>query len=653
MLMSSHGNADADMGVLWTPTKKREDAARITDFIARFMPGADYRALHEWSLREPGEFWKAVWDFCEVIGEMGDLAYVKGPDIPGTRFFPDARINYAQNLLRGPADRTALVFSGEDGAKARWSMGDLRRTVARLVVALAEHGVGKGDNVAGIVANTPEAIAAMLATQSLGAVWTSCSPDFGAPALVDRLGQVRPKVVFASSGYSYGARTFDIRPQLAEFSRHLDNAVKYVVHPFVVEDVSVDGMENSCSWESFVSGDEPGEIDFVPVGFREPGFILYSSGTTGMPKCIVHSAGGMLLKHLSELSLHGDVREGDTLQYLTTCGWMMWNWQASALALGATLAFTEGSPMHPAPDAQPDFAWANGVTHFGASAKYFSACEKARVAPIDKHGRPGPRTIFSTGSPLLPASFDYLYRAWGKDLHVASISGGTDICACFVGGVPINPVRRGCIQAAELGCDVAALGEDGRQLVGEPGELVCRNAIPSMPLGFWDDADGSRVRSSYFEKNAGVWSQGDWVTCLTDGSLVISGRSDATLNPGGVRIGTAEIYRQVEGFGEVVEAVAVGQDLGDDQQVLLFVRLAVGIELDAGLVSRIKSAIRAGASPRHVPAMVVAVDDIPRTRSGKIAELAVRDVVHDREVANVGALANPEALDHFRLPAAR
>lgn len=612
------------------------------------MPGADYPALHRRSVDDPGWFWDAVWDFCGIAGEKGPAAFEAGEGIGSARFFPGGKVSYAENLLRGPPERVCLLAAAEGGGVTEWTLGRLRETVARVARGLRGIGVGRGDVVAGIVANAPEAVAAMLAAQSLGAAWTSCSPDFGAPALRDRLGQAGPKAVFATAGYRYGGKDFDVRPRLAELSREIGGVRACVVHPFAGFGAKADGDWDFVEWDAFAAGEDPGGPEFERTGLGEPGFILYSSGTTGMPKCIVHSAGGMLLKHACELALHCDVREGDSLLYLTTCGWMMWNWQVSALALGATLMLCDGSPVHPDASALPDLAWERGVTHFGASAKYFSACSKAGVAPASRHGREGPRTILSTGSPLLPDGFDYLYREWGKDVHVASISGGTDICACFVGGVPTLPVLRGRIQAAELGCDVAAFGEGGRPVTGEPGELVCRSAIPSMPLGFRNDPDGSRYRAAYFEKNPGVWSHGDWVTVYDDGSMVISGRSDATLNPGGVRIGTAEIYRQVESLDEVLEAVAVGRDAGGDQQVLLFVRLAEGAVLDEALEGRMREAIRTGASPRHVPALIAAVGDIPRTRSGKVAELAVRDAVCGREAANAGALANPEALDAFR-----
>ena len=632
---------------LWRPSAERAEATPLARFTERHLPGASYAGLHAWSVAEPGRFWEAAWEHCGIVGERGGVAYEPGDGIRSARFFPQARLNYAENLLQGPGDREALVFQGEDGQLERWTMDKLRSAVARLARALRERGVGRGDVVAGVVPNCPEAIAAMLATQSIGAVWSSCSPDFGAAALVDRLGQVGPKVVFNCSGYSYNGKAIDVRERVAGVCRTLDGLAACVVFPFVVGETGMDAGCEVVDWGSFVAGPEPGEVGYERVGFRDPGFVLFSSGTTGRPKCITHCSGGLLLKHLSELSLHCDVGEGDSLQYITTCGWMMWNWQASALALGARLVLADGSAVHPSPSRLPDLAWGLGTTHFGASSKYLQACEKMGVDPLAEHGGDGPRAVFSTGSALLPASFDYVYRCWGEDVHLASISGGTDICACFVGGVPTEPVRRGRIQCAELGCDMAAFDEGGAEVVGEPGELVCRNAIPSMPTGFWGDADGRRYEAAYFAKYPGVWCHGDWVTFHGDGSLTITGRSDATLNPGGVRIGTAEIYRQVERLPEVADAVAVGHDVDGDQRIVLFVVLAAGEELDGALDRRIRDSIREGATPRHVPHTILAVGDVPRTRSGKVAELAVRDVINGRDVANAGALANPGALREF------
>ena len=634
--------------ILWHPSAERVAAANLTAFSQRYCPDANYHQLHAWSIAEPDAFWRAVWEFCAVIGDMGALAYQPGSDLRSARFFPDARINYTANLLRGPAERTVIYGVGEEEGLQSWQLGALRDLVARLARGLRDVGVGPGDRVAGVVSNTPEAIAAMLATLAIGAIWTSCSPDFGPPAIADRFGQVEPKIIFAASGYAYGGKVFDIRPKLVQVASQIPSVRKYIVFSYAGVEASVANLAASVVWEDFIAGSDPGPVRYEMQSFQEPGFILFSSGTTGKPKCITHSAGGVLLKHLSELSLHCDITSGACLQYLTTCGWMMWNWQVSALALGATLVVTEGNPMYPQPAHQANWAWKLGVTHFGASAKYFSACAKAAVEPMQTHGRSGPRTIFSTGSPLLPATFDYLYRTWGSDLHVASISGGTDICACFVGGVPTQPVSRGLIQAAELGCDVVAFDAQGQPIRDVPGELVCRNAIPSMPVGFWGDTDGHRYQSAYFAKYPGVWNHGDWIIHSTEGSFVITGRSDATLNPSGVRIGTAEIYRLVESFPEVEEALAVGQVWEDSERIILFVRLAGTIELTADLTARIKDAIRTGASPRHVPALLFAVTDLPRTRSGKIAELAVRDIVHGRALANLDALANPESLAQFQ-----
>lgn len=633
---------------LWTPSAQRIDGANLTDFTKRYHPGASYPELHRASIAEPEAFWSAVWEYCAVDGKLTEPICSGGPAIADVRFFPAAELNFAANLLRGASTRIALVSIAEDGQRISWTMQQLRSEVSRVQQALASEGVGMGDRVAGIVPNTPEAIVTMLATLSLGAVWTSCSPDFGAAAIIDRFGQVEPKLVIAANSYDYNGKCFDLREKLVQVAARLPSTQRFVIFNYVKHTDLPEEMAAS-KWDEWLAPYLAKEPEFKQMPATAPGFILFSSGTTGKPKCIIHSTGGLLLKHLSELCLHADIKANDRLFFFTTCGWMMWNWLVSGLAVEATLVLFDGNPMYPQPDRLAKLAWQEGVTHFGASAKYFSSCEKFGVDPLTQMGIGPVRTVFSTGSPLMHESFDYLYRCWAADMHLASISGGTDICGCFVGGVPTLPVHRGEIQAPELGCDIASFNALGKAVVNEAGELVCRNAIPSMPLGFWGDHDGQRFHAAYFSKHADVWNHGDWVTLRSDGmAMVIGGRSDATLNPGGVRIGTAEIYRQVERIDSVLEAVAVSQDWEDDQRIVLFVRLDVGTQLTEGLAHQIRQAIRTGATPRHVPALIIAVADIPRTRSGKLAELAIRQVIHGKEIDNANALANPQALELYR-----
>ncbi|MBF2735656.1 MAG: acetoacetate--CoA ligase [Betaproteobacteria bacterium AqS2] len=634
-----------EVSELWRPGAQRVGRSRLRAFTDRCGLPEDYASLHRWSIEQPDSFWRAVWEFFELQGELGPHAVLPAAAIRETRFLPEARLSYPANLLRGDPAAPAAISCGEDGVLGTLTRGELAAEVARMAAALRGCGIGPGSRVAGVVANTPEALIAMLATLATGAAWSSCSPDFGVPAIADRLGQVRPQLVVACAGYRYKGRAFDIRPKLAELANLLEPRPRLVVHPYAI--AAGDLPAGAEAWDDFMARGAGAELDCLAVGYEDPGLILFSSGTTGKPKCIVHSAAGLLLKHCSELGLHCDIGPGDRLLYFTTCGWMMWNWQASALALGAAVVLYDGNPFDPDPGRLPRAISEHGVTHFGASAKYFAACEKAGLRPFRGCAAPALRTLLSTGSPLLPGSFDYIYENWGADLHLASISGGTDICGCFVGGVPTEPVRRGRIQAAQLGCDVAAYDAQGKEVAGVPGELVCRNALPSMPLGFLDDADGARLRAAYFEKHPGVWSHGDWAVREDDGSFVITGRSDATLNPGGVRIGTAEIYRVVERLAAVEEALAVGQEADGDERIILFVRLAAGAALDAGLAEEIRRSLREQASARHVPHRIHAVAEFPLTRSGKLAELAVKAVVNGREAASTEGLANPAALARF------
>jgi acetoacetyl-CoA synthetase len=639
---------------LWTPSAERIAAANITRFAreaeARWgVALPDYAALHAWSVAAPEQFWTSVWEFGAVIGERGEKVLVDGDRMPGATWFPDARLNFAQNLLRRRDDGDAIVFWGEDKVKRRLTHGELHREVARFAAALRAMGVVKGDRVAAWMPNMPETIVAMLAAASLGAIFTSASPDFGVQGVLDRFGQSAPKVLVAADGYWYNGKLIDTLPKLAEAVAQLPSVKRVVVVPYVHTAHDLSAIAHACLLADFVRPQHGAtEIAFEPLPFDHPLYIMYSSGTTGVPKCIVHCAGGALLQHLKEHQLHSDVKPDDRVFYFTTCGWMMWNWLVSGLAAGATLLLYDGSPFVDGGRILFDYADAEAMTHFGTSAKFIDALAKTGVKPRETHRLDSVRALMSTGSPLVPEGFDYVYRDIKADLQLASISGGTDIISCFVLGCPTLPVWRGEIQCKGLGMAVEVFDEDGRPVERQKGELVCTKPFPVMPIGFWNDADGAKYRAAYFERFPNVWCHGDFCEVTAHGGLIIYGRSDATLNPGGVRIGTAEIYRQVEKLDEVVEAIVIGQDWEGDVRVVLFVRLRDGLALDDALVAKIKKTIRENTTPRHVPAKVLQVADIPRTKSGKIVELAVRNVVHGQPVRNVEALANPEALAHFR-----
>ena len=639
---------------LWTPSPERIARANITNFRAAAEKRAGrnlagYRELHAWSVADREGFWNLVWDHCGVIGEKGGRILENGDDILASRFFPDARLNFAENLLRKRGAGDALVFWGEDKVKRRMSWDELRGLVSRIAAFMRANGVKAGDRVAAMMPNMPEAVAAMLAATSLGAVWSSCSPDFGVQGVLDRFGQIEPVMLFAPDGYWYNGKPIDVAEKLAEIAGQLPSLRNVIVVDYLGKSAEVaDRIAKAQTLAAAIGKIEAQPIEFARLPFAHPLYILYSSGTTGVPKCIVHSAGGTLLQHLKEHQLHADLSDGDRLFYFTTLGWMMWNWLVSGLASGATLLLYDGSPFHPSGDILFDYAAAEGMTYFGTSAKFIDTARKAGVEPTKGRDLSKIRTLSSTGSPLSPEGFEWVYAAVKPDLHLASISGGTDIAACFVIGVPTLPVWTGEIQAPALGMDVDVWDEDGKPLARGKGELVCKKSFPSTPIGFWNDADGSKYRAAYFERFPGVWHHGDFAEWTEHGGMIIHGRSDATLNPGGVRIGTAEIYNQVEQMPEILEAICIGQDWDSDVRVVLFVRLADGVALDADLEKRIRAKIRTGATPRHVPAKIVAVADIPRTKSGKITELAVRDVVQGRQVKNVEALANPQALELFR-----
>jgi len=639
---------------LWTPSAQRVADANITAFARRagerfgVDPG-DYAALHAWSVAEPEDFWNLLWDEYGVIAETRGERVLEHPErMPGVRWYPDARLNFAENLLRRDDDAPAIVFHGEDRVVRELSFAELAAQVAALAAALKGMGVEPGDRVAGYLPNMPETVIAMLASASIGATWSSCSPDFGVRGVVDRFGQIEPKVLLTADGYFYAGKAHDCLGKVREVLAQMPSVGHVIVVPYTVEKPSLDGLGDAHRFDELVAAHAGATLAFQPMPFNAPLYVMYSSGTTGVPKCIVHGAGGTLLKQLSEHRLHSDVKRGDRVFYFTTCGWMMWNWLMAALACEASLVLYDGSPFHPGPERLFDLADSARIDIFGTSAKFIDAVKKSGLEPMKSHDLASVRAILSTGSPLVPESFDFVYQSVKRDVCLSSITGGTDILGCFALGNPALPVYRGELQCLALGLDVQAYDENGRPVRDAQGELVCAKPFPSMPVGFWNDPDGSRYRGAYFEKFPGVWCHGDWVRITPRGGLVVYGRSDATLNPGGVRIGTAEIYRQVEQLDEVVESLVIGQDVDGDVRVVLFVVLREGVTLDDSLVKKIKQQIRANTTPRHVPAVVAQVPDIPRTKSGKIVELAVRDVVHGRAVKNKEALANPEALEHFR-----
>jgi acetoacetyl-CoA synthetase len=638
---------------LWRPDPARVAAARITAFRQRLSARlecelSDYRALHARSVSDPEAFWSELWRFAGVIGEMGDPVFERAAEMPDARFFPNARLNFAENVVRRSDEAPAILAETECGATRTISWAELRRDVGRVAQALRRTGVRPGDRVAGIVANVPEAMIAALGAAAIGAVWSSCSPDFGVEGVLDRFGQIAPAVLIAVDGYCYGGKTYEMTAKIEAVARALPSLRGTVVVPLLSERPAVASIPQALLWQDWLGAESDVAPPYERFPFRQPLYILYSSGTTGAPKCIVHGAGGTLVQHVKEHQLHCDIGSDDRVLYVTTCGWMMWNWLVTVLGSGATVVLYDGSPFHPRVARLFELVDRLRVTLFGTSAKFLDAVRKAGYRPIEHHAFASLRTIASTGSPLLPESFDFVYESIKTDVHLASISGGTDIVSCFVGGNPAAPVWRGEIQARGLAMDVDVFDVDGRSLAVEPGELVCKAPFPSMPVGFWNDSDGSKYRAAYFARFPGVWCHGDWMRFTEHDGAVIFGRSDATLKPGGVRIGTAEIYRQVEQLPEVLESLAVGQQWEGDERIVLFVRLAPGVALDEGLRRRIADRLRRHASPRHVPARIIAVADMPRTKSGKVVELAVRDVIHGRDVPNRGALANPEALDLYR-----
>jgi acetoacetyl-CoA synthetase len=639
---------------LWIPSAEQAAASQVRAFMVEVerrhgVRLADYRELHAWTVAHPDLFWGLIWDFCGVIGDKGERLVADRGKMPGARFMPDATINFAENLLRRADDGEAIVFRGEDKSQSRMTFAELHAQVSRLQQALRAAGVGSGDRVAAMLPNGPDAVALVLATTSIGAIWSSCSPDFGERGVLDRFGQIEPKVFIAVDGYWYNGKPIHLLDKLKPIVAQLPSAQTVVIVDYLGDAEAVAReLPRATSLAAFTKPFGAKPVIYERLPFDHPVYILFSSGTTGVPKCIVHGAGGTLLQHLKEHRLQCDLRSGERLFYFTTLGWMMWNWLISGLATGATLMLYDGSPFAPTPSALWDYAQNERISVFGTSAKYIDACSKAGVTPARTQTLSALRMITSTGSPLAPESFEYVYRDIKSDVHLASISGGTDIVSCFVLGDPTSPVWKGEIQAPGLGMAMDVYSEDGKPLTEGKGELVCTVPFASMPVKFWNDPDGKKYRAAYFERFPGIWHHGDFAEWTSHGGMIIHGRSDATLNPGGVRIGTAEIYAAVEQIPEVVEAICIGQDWDGDVRIVLFVRLKPDVALDDALQEKIRRTIRAGLSPRHVPAKIVAVADIPRTRSGKITELAVRDVVHGRPVKNTEALANPEALALYK-----
>lgn len=640
--------------LVWKPSDAQIKNSQISKFIAFAAEKSghslkDSDDLYSWSVTKPEEFWDLFWRFSQIkASKLRDKVLVDGDDMLQAKWFVGSKLNYAENLLKRTDDGLALVFRGEDKVEWKYTFKEVYQIVAGLAYQLRQMGISKGDRVAGYLPNLPHTVMAMLAATSIGAVWTSCSPDFGVQGVLDRLGQIEPKILFTIDGYYYNGKHLDCLEKISEIVKNLPSVEKVIIIPYAGSSHSINIVKHSVAWDNFLPKERIDKIEFEQVDFAHPLFIMYSSGTTGVPKCIVHSVGGTLIQHLKEHMLHTNLNYGDRLFYYTTCGWMMWNWMVSALAVGATLLLYDGAPTYPGPNVLWDYAADYEMTVFGTSAKYLSALEKTGYKPKEHAGLEHLEAVLSTGSPLLPESYDYVYRDIKKDVRLCSISGGTDIVSCFALGNPVKPIHRGELQQRGFGLSVEIYTEDGKPAkIGEKGELVCTKPFPCQPLYFWNDLDKAKYKKAYFERFKNIWWHGDYAAISEDQGVIIYGRSDTTLNPGGVRIGTAEIYRQVETIPEVLESLVIGQETGDDVRVILFVKMQPECNLTDEIKQKISHKIKIGASPRHVPAKIIQVADIPRTISGKIVELAVKNVVHGEEVKNKEALANPESLKLF------
>ncbi|MDF1655254.1 MAG: acetoacetate--CoA ligase [Coxiellaceae bacterium] len=637
---------------LWQPSEGDLQNSQMAKFI-QYVNNTnkthigDYQQLHRWSIENSDLFWGSVVEFCDVKFDKPPQRIVDNPDeMQKAEWFPGATLNFAQHLLRFNDDKIAIQFANEVGDRRSLTYAELNQQVTALAAHLQSLGIVAGDRVAGFVANTPEAITAMLATAYLGAVWSSCSPDFGLNGVIDRFGQIEPKVLFAVDGHYYGRKKFNDLDKVKKIRQQLPALKELIIIPYVSDKPVITGITN-CQLFSDCLIPPAKTPDFIPVHFNDPLYILYSSGTTGKPKCMVHSAGGTLLQHLKELQLHTDITRDDTFFFFTTCGWMMWNWLVSGLALGCTLILFDGSPFHPTKLALLDLIDEFDISVFGIGAKYIEAIARRHLSPKDSHHLSSLRTILSTGSPLLPESFDYIYEHFPASVQLSSISGGSDIVSCFALGCPILPVYRGELQCRGLGLAVDVYNEQGEPVKQQKGELVCTKSFPAMPIYFWNDPNGERYHKAYFDRFNNIWAHGDYAEITEHDGVIIYGRSDATLNPSGVRVGTAEIYNQVDQFDDILDCIAVGQAWRGSERIILFVIMREDHELTKDLIKQIKEAIRKNASPHHVPAKIIAVADIPRTISGKAVELAVKKVIHGEPVTNTDSLANPEALDCY------
>ena len=639
---------------VWTPSQKQIDRSQMTKFIkyvnlSHHLSLKNYDDLYSWSIQDIPSFWETVWKFCEVKYSTPYSEIVDDTSkMPGAKWFTGSQLNYAENLLRFKDSKPAIIFKGENQNPSILTYHDLNEEVKKVAYALRNMGIVKGDRVAGFIPNMPEAVIAMLASASIGAIWSSSSPDFGIKGVLDRFAQIEPKVLFAADGYFYNGKRFNSLEKLEGILKALPSIENVVIVPYTRHQADISSIQNGVHYKDFLPVGKVPEIIFEQLPFNHPLYIMYSSGTTGLPKSIVHGAGGTLIQHLKELCLHTDLTRDDTIIYFTTCGWMMWNWLVSSLAIGATIVLYDGSPFHPDSGAMWKMAQDFKITVFGTSAKFIASSQSIGEKPKEKYMLNELKTILSTGSPLIEENYDFVYENIKEDVQLSSISGGTDIISCFALGNPILPVHRGELQCRGLGMDVQSFDSDGNLVINKKGELVCASSFPSMPVYFWNDPDGTKYQQAYFNSYPGVWHHGDYIMINNLGGIKIFGRSDATLNPGGIRIGTAEIYRVVENFSEVTDSLVVGQKWGDDERVILFVKLTEGTSLHNKFIQKIKKNIRSECSPRHIPKKIIEIADIPYTINGKKVEIAVKKIIHGEDVPNRDSLANPESLKFYQ-----